>query len=337
MTAFTGNSLVGQVVAGDGHVVSGGQHGVVNGVLSPAAFGAVSTVITAVPQTVQVLGITRDQVYIGLEGSGHVLLEDGTGGLLLEASPVLFGTPTVKQVFNVAVAGLGSAQSFGAVTISARITKLVGGVASAQQFGSAVAKPPPTTVPVGGVQSAKSFGVVTVVWSQIVQAPGLPQQSGVRSIVGGVISGDGHLVGGTDPLFGRPKLIPGVVTVSFATLGLGSAQRFGVPVMLNRQFTGIAPGVSSAQRFGVPWIIFWQPLPLLGVPSAQAFGLPNVYLVWLYDTPCTGFDLAAITCTDLDLVTVTCATLTLATASPTTLDLTASEAEDLDLQPAGCD
>jgi len=179
VAAFTGNSVVGQVIVGDGHVVSSGQHGVVNGVASAQAFGALYIAIT---------------------------------------------------------------QTTGA----------------------------------GGVLSAQSFGTPKIAWSQIVQVPGLPQQTGLRSIVGGVISGDGHLVGGTGLQFGFVKLVPGRVTVG-------------------------VPGLGSAQQFGKPWIAFWQPLPVLGVPSAQQFGKPLVFKVWVRPISCISIDLLAAVQTNLDL------------------------------------
>ena len=195
MAAFTG-SITGQVICGDGHVVSNTLSGVVQGPSSAQAFGAVtftqtfpSTLVPSVP------------------------------------SAQSFGVPVIKATRTLALTGIISAQSFGAVTIKATIAQPSGGVPSAAAFGAITVSLQQTRI-VAGIPSAQAFGTVRAVFPpQTVLVQGIDRLPyAIDSITGLVICGDGHLVGGMNVFFGRVH------------------------------------------------ILYWQPLPLAGVPSAQQFG-----------------------------------------------------------------
>lgn len=313
-------SITGQVVAGDGHLVggiAGWQFGTptvivgpppvaLGGVPTAQQFGAL-TLQTAV--TVTVPGLDTDPAYLGLETSGHILTEDGSGALLLEAQPVSkFGVPTFKsgvlvpgvasaQAFGVpttrfiqTVVGPGSAQAFGALTFSTRRTVVVPGVPSAQAFGSARVA---FSVNILGVNSAQSFGALRITFGQVVPVQGvLPYGPTIYSITNEVICGDGHLVGwkgSPSEQFGHVTIRTGPVTVAVG-----------------------------------------------GIGSAQAFGAVLAYVVYIRPEDCLDLDLTGIVCTNLDLVGLTEMVLDLAAITSTSLDLEEAVASDLDLQPMGC-
>jgi hypothetical protein len=387
VAAFTGNSIVGQVVAGDGHVVSSGQHGLVSGPTSAGSFGSLAFRVTLGSGGVlsaQAFGAVtpKPRITITISGRGTaqafgtvIAFSAGKTGVVGLASAQGFGAPSFKTTVTRTVTGLGSAQGFGAVTITTRITRTVAGLGSAQSFGSLYFR---VTLGSGGVLSAQAFGVVTPSRAspQTVQVQGLAPLLGIRSIVGGVISGDGHLVGGTDFRFGLVSFALGGVKVTVG--GVGSPQSFGHPGIAQYvQVDGVQPppevrsivgqvisgdghlvggynlrfgfitirtatrvqvaGVGSAQSFGAPHIAFWQPLPVAGIPSAGLLGVPLVFKVWVRPFDCGHLDLTPISCTDLALVENGQGEFVLVGASVSTIDLTASSEEEIDLQPVGCD
>jgi hypothetical protein len=234
-------------------------------------------------------------------GDGHVV------GGVLGAS---FGTPTLKG--GSPVGGVSTAQAFGTPLVL-----LTGGqavhpapVPSAAAFGV------PTLyniVPItGGVPSAQSFGALTIRAAITVAVPGVePYPFYVPSITGQVTSGDGHVVGGyggSGFQFGHPT----IYTIYRQTVGgVPSAASFGA---VNIVQVVHPMSVPSAQDFGTRIGIVFQ---MLGVPSAQAFGVPDVFIVWIRPEVCDDLDLALAACTDLDLAVPACIDLDLDVLVPT--------------------
>ena len=112
--------------------------------------------------------------------------------------------------------------------------------------------------------------------AQTVQVPSVWPAGSNVSIVGQVISGDGHLVGASLGVqFGTPTF-----TVRFSGAqvgGVASAQSFGVPVIKTTR-TLTLTGITSAQSFGAITVkTSAQPISLAGVPSAQQFGRITFY------------------------------------------------------------
>jgi hypothetical protein len=155
-------------------------------------------------------------------------------------------------ITTVSVTGLGSAQAFGTRTIvPGRATVVVTGLASAQAFGTRTIVPGAISVTVGSVYP-----------------PGF-----VASITGAVITGDGHLVGGsTAAQFGTP--VASLVTIR-AVGSVPSAASFGT-VTIRAVVTRAVGSVASAQAFGTPTIKTTVSSAAGSVPSAQAFGTVTI-------------------------------------------------------------
>ena len=125
-------------------------------------------------------------------------------------------------------------------------------------------------VSVGGVGTGGAFGSARI--PQKVQLPSGVYPAGfIPSITGAVISGDGHLVGGS------PAGQFGPVTAAFVTsqtkpvAGVGSAQSFGAITVRTVVARAVA-GLGSAQSFGTVTAKSISRVVVTGVPSAQAFG-----------------------------------------------------------------
>ena len=263
--------------------------------------------------------------------TGQVTSGDGHVAGALAGS--LFGVPTVKSMFRALPVGVASAQSFGSPTIKSGAAKpALGGVPSAQQFGvlhiavmqfvavggvgssqsfGAPKLASATRLP-GGVPSAQQFGVLTPKATVKVPVNGVPPgyPVWVPSITGQVVSGDGHLVGG----YGGPCGFVTILTrVTVAVGAVFTAQQFGT---VRANAIVHSAGVDSAQRFGTIKIIagpVW--IPVRGIASAQAFGKPDVFRVYLRPEICTDLDLALLACTDLVLTVSACTDLTLVPAT----------------------
>ena len=367
-------SITGQVVTGDGHLV-GGVEGHQLGTVSIRLSKAVSSVGSAQAFGVPTIKSAISRSVVGLAsaqsfGVPTTKIGKVVGGV---SSAQAFGAVTIKMAF--AVGGVTGAQVFGAVTIKTTVSRAVGGigtaqvigtvtvtsvyrftptgVSTAQSFGTITIRvggqsrtPAPvlsaaafgtlkfkvTVPPVGSVPSAQAFGVVVIKATITVPVQGIiPYPTLVPSITGAVITGDGHIVGG----YGGPGWMLGRPTIyTFIRTNVGSvfsAANFGAPWIVQ---TVHPNGIPSAQQFGTKIGFKFR---VLGIGSAQAFGHPRVYLVWLRPPPDYDFDLADLVCSDLDLAELAC--LTGSYTSPlvaSELDLVPAASIDIDLQPAGC-
>ena len=240
-----------------------------------------------------------------------------TGQAITGAQPgAAFGTPSVRTVWHQNVGGVGTAQVFGAVTLYQQIAVHPAGLGSPAAFGVPVIRLGGRTIPVGSVASAAAFGALKLNQAIVVGGVGSAQQFGsslrinqivhvqgfysyatyAPSITGQVISGDGHVVGGS----GGPGSLFGAVTIhatiTTAVGGVLSAAAFGAPKLV--QIVHPMP-VPSAAAFGarLGWI-----LGVWGLPSAQQFGTPRVFIVWMREEVCEDIDLAPAECEEIDLV-----------------------------------
>jgi len=273
-----------------------------------------TVIVPSVYPTGSTLSITGQVV----AGDGHVV-----GGV----QGWQFGTPLVTQAVH--PLGVPSAGQLGPVYISQAQIVPVGGLASPQAFGTLKTR---VTVPVTGLGSAQQFPVPKI--AQTVHVQGLdPYAIYNASITGQVISGDGHLVGGTYVGGVHFGLVTVYATVARSVTGIPSAAAFGtVTVYLHNTVPVL--GIGSAQRFGlVTWKagpVFW---PVAGLGSEQAFGLVEAYVVYVRPEVCTDLDLAQLLCADLTLAAAGTTELVLATAGVTDLTLDELDCEDITLQP----
>lgn len=278
-----------------------------------------------------------------ISGDGHVA--GATPGWL-------FGTPTFR--LSKAVGGVPSAQAFGVPVVTTTQRVLVGSVGSAQAFGTVR---PRNIQVVVGVSSAQLFGVPTISTRRTIAVPGVPSaqafgvaRAGVTVTVVGVSSAQafGPLtirvaqivqVGGVLPYGPQIDSICGEVISGDGHLcGYkgGPREQFG-RVTIRTGLVTVAVG---------------------GVPSAQAFGVPRVFPVWIRDTTCFDLDLVESTPIPTPIGTAACLTNTLSICGEVICgdghlcggigfnwvyggpldeqDLTLSPVLDLDLEPAGC-
>lgn len=274
-------------------------------------------------------------------------------------SGAAFGVPSViiAPVQFRAVTGVASAQSFGAAVLRISQVRQVSGVPSAQAFGGALKLnqfvQPAGLDPyagfvssitgqvisgdghvVGGQSKAAShFGAVTIHATITVPVQGFYNYPPfVNSITGGVICGDGHIVGGyggTGYQFGHPTIYA-LYRVSVG--GVGSAQQFGSIKTAQRIYLS---GVPSAQAFGTRIGFKFR---ILGLGSAQAFGIPRVFLVWMRADLCSVLALTSAQCltaTDASILnTFRCGDGTRIGSG--TVFLGEPSVITLDLEPAGC-
>jgi hypothetical protein len=227
-------------------------------------------------------------------------------------TPLLVSATVSPQ--TIAVAGLGSAAGFGALTIKGARTLAVGAVASAQAFGVPTLKLVLRTTP-GAVLSAQAFGAPTVRVAPFVAHPnalGSAQAFGAVTIrtqvvvpVTGVPSA--QLLGTDTPKPGPVRIsVPGVLPFGYIVsicglvvsgdghlCGFDESAQFGHPNVFD-----VGDG---AHTYIVP-----------GVPSAQAFGSGDAYIVRLRDLVCIDRTLVALDCDDLTLVETTRTDMTLA-------------------------
>jgi len=152
------------------------------------------------------------------------------------------------------------------------------------------------SVSVGGVSSPAVFGAVTALVAQTAQVGSVYPPGYAPSITGLVVSGDGHLVGGTTAGQFGAVVASFVAPQTKPVPGLSSAQAFGVPTV-KTAITRAPLGVSSAQAFGTPTPKTVIRVTPAGVPSAQAFGLvlmqqgggkvsvPGVFSAQAFGTP----------------------------------------------------
>lgn len=211
----------------------------------------------------------------------------------LSAAQILahYNLGTIVPATPQPVGGVASSSAFGAVTVKS----VTGGVSSAQAFGL---PRPLNIVPVQGIGPVGGSILNTFLCGQ--RAVGTqpivgPQQFGTLTFRFGV-----SVVGlGSAQQFGVSTFRVGS---RLLVVGLGSAQQFGVPTF---RFPALTPvvGLGSAQRFGAPFLRGGPvTIPIgVGVPSAQAFGVPVVFIVYVRPDTCIDLDLDEITCTELSL------------------------------------
>jgi hypothetical protein len=94
--------------------------------------------------------------------------------------------------------------------------------------------------------------------------------------------------------------------------------------------------VSSAQAFGVFTIKALTTRVVLGLGSAQSFGLVLGYRVWLRPAPPGSLNLGGIVCVDVVLAAAVPASLTLAAQPVASLALAGATTSSIDLDPAEC-
>jgi len=216
-------------------------------------------------------------------GTIKLLVTVPLGGGVSSAASI--GTPVVKSVFRVPVAGVNTAQQFG---ISLPIPRI--------------------TVPVNGVPSARAFGAAKAGAS--VRVPGVPPGGiYVPIVVGPFVTGRPGVICGASIFtqFGAPY----VYTKIFLDLGVGvpSAQRFGAVTPVPGPVWVTVGGVESAQQFGqsIVYVVYLRP--------------PSCTDVDVTPFTCTDLGLLTLACSEITLTAAAPTTLDLAAGAADDLDL----------------
>jgi hypothetical protein len=242
---------------------------------------------TVSPQTIAVAGLGSAAGFGVLTVNGAKTLAVGA-----VASAQAFGVPTLKLVLRTTPGAVLSAQAFGVPTVRVVLRATPGAVASAQAFGVPTVRVAPFVAHPNALGSAQAFGAVTIRTQVVVPVTGVPtaqllgtdtpKPGPVRISVPGVLP------------FGYIVSICGLVVSGDGHLcGFDESAQFGHPNVFD-----VGDG---AHTYIVP-----------GVPSAQAFGSGDAYIVRLRDLVCIDRTLVALDCDDLTLIETTRTDMTLA-------------------------
>lgn len=216
------------------------------GIESQEASGIVNVAGSATLQTVNVVGITTQEVF-------------GNESLTLTVSPV----------------GIVSAETFGSVALSLGLFPQ--GIQSADQQGQHQVTPGSITLAPLGVESAQTFGNPAVVAGSANIAPiGIASQERTNSpsITSTVTVSPVGI--STSEIFGSPNLASAVI---LAPTGIASSEQSGQQTLTPGSVTVSPLGVSTSEKFGVPNLVPGQ-VTLLpsSVLSSEYFGNSNLTL-----------------------------------------------------------
>lgn len=192
------------------------------------------------------------------------------------ASGEAFGTATWAATISLGQTGIASAEAFGTVTWSAAASLSQTGISSGEAFGSAtISTGGAAGLTLAGIPSGEAFGSLT--WTTgtaplsltgigSAEAFGTTQWSAAAALTQSGIS--------SAEAFGSAA-VSGSGTAVLSLAGILSAETFGL-LAVSGATTALAAlsGLPTAESFGTLTVGGTVALPIFGIPSAEAFGVP---------------------------------------------------------------